>query len=96
MRALSKCGCELREFNILKMDNSKLYEIIRFMQTIQSIRIIDWEGIKIQKDLGDGSYGAVKMVTIPNSSKPIAMKILKLVEYQRILFIEISNQKIFY
>ena len=62
------------------MDDTKLNEVIKFLQIIQPIRVIEWKEIQIEQDLGEGSYGAVKKVKIPNSSKPLAMKILKLVQ----------------
>ena len=57
--------------------------IIRFLHILQPIRVIDWADIKIQKnqELGRGSFGIVNTVTIPNTAKPLAMKIIKLEEY---------------
>ena len=67
-------------YNSNKYMSNKIDDIIRFIQIIQPIRVIEWKDIKIEKSLGEGSYGAVKMVRIPNTTKPLAMKILKLVE----------------
>ena len=64
------------------MMNPQQEEIIRFLHILQPIRVIDWADIKIQKnqELGRGSFGIVNTVTIPNTTKPLAMKIIKLEE----------------
>ena len=63
-------------------------EIIRFLHIIQSIRIIEWNDIIIQENLGEESYGIVSKVTVPKS---FAMKIIKYrtnkesnIQYERI------------
>ena len=62
--------------------NPQQDEIIRFLDIIQPIRVIDWADITIQKnqELGRGSFGIVNTVTIPNTTKPLAMKIIQLDE----------------
>ena len=74
------------------MARAKQEEIMHFMQIIQPIRVIDWEDIKIQdKMIGEGSYGKVTVVKIPNSSKPLAMKIFKLDECQKNLELQFER-----
>ena len=60
--------------------NPQQDEIIRFLDIIQPIRVIDWANIKLQENLGRGSFGIVNTVTIPNTTKPLAMKIIQLDE----------------
>ena len=57
------------------MDNSNLTELIKILKGIQPIRIIEWSQIKMLTRIGQGAFGSVIKVEVPDNPTPMSMKI---------------------
>ena len=57
------------------MDNFNLTELVKILKGIQPIRIIEWSQIKMLTRIGQGAFGSVIKVEVPDNPTPMSMKI---------------------